>query len=79
MLHFLVLSGILGRGPCVLWKIPRGVWPFLACLSGCRWDVQQSFFDNSKLIMFDNWNISFLRKNIFIVETDMITIKPNLT
>jgi hypothetical protein len=31
-----------------------------------------SYFENSKVIMFDNWNVSFLRKNIFIVDRDVI-------
>jgi hypothetical protein len=29
-------------------------------------------FDNSKLIMFDNWKVSFFRKKI-------VSIQPNLT
>jgi hypothetical protein len=33
-----------------------------------------SYFDKSKVITFDNWNVLFLKKNIFIVETDSITI-----
>jgi hypothetical protein len=33
-----------------------------------------SYFDNSKVIIFDDWNVLFLKKNIFIVETDIITI-----
>jgi hypothetical protein len=33
-----------------------------------------SYFNNSKVIMLDHWNVSFLKKNIFIVETDSITI-----
>jgi hypothetical protein len=33
-----------------------------------------SYFDNSEVIMSDNWNVLFFKKNIFIVETDIITI-----
>ncbi len=28
-----------------------------------------SYFDNSKLIMFDNWKVSFLRKKICFYST----------
>ena len=33
-----------------------------------------SYFDNSEVIMSDNWNVLFFKNNIFIVETDIITI-----
>jgi len=35
-------------------------------------------FDNSKVIMFDDWNVSFLRKNSFTVETEILLLL-NLT
>jgi hypothetical protein len=46
---------------------------------GAGGTFDNSFFDNSKVIMFDDGNVSFLRKNCYIVETDIITIKPILT
>jgi hypothetical protein len=40
--------------------------------------IYNSYFDNSKVIMFDNWNVSFLRKHSFTVEAEML-LQLNLT
>jgi hypothetical protein len=43
----------------------------LEVLENESYSSYSSYFDNSKVILFDDWNVLFLKKNIFIVEAEI--------